>query len=93
MNILSAYREQAKYQESIQYSLDQLTANSEEFWHTFLAKDDVKAFINLINDLIHGATKLVDTFGSIPTMAGILGGAYAIKNIGESKMFDSKIMF
>ena len=78
----SAQREQERYAQSIQYSIDQLTAHGEEFWNTFINKDDVKDFINLINILITGATKLVDTFGSIPTVAGILGGFAAIKNVG-----------
>ena len=83
----SAQREQERYAESLQYSLDQLTAHGEEFWNTFINKDDVKDFIDLINTLISGATKLVDTFGSIPTVAGILGGFAAIKNVGRPKMF------
>lgn len=86
-------REQAKYQESIQYSLDQLTAHSEEFWHTFLAKDDVKDMINIINGLIGSLTKLVDTIGSIPTLGVALGGIAAFKNIGRPKMFGLKTMF
>ena len=89
----SAYREQRKYQESIQYSLDQLTAHGEEFWHTFLAKDDVKEVISLINSLIGGLTKLVDTIGSIPTLGVTLGGIAAFKNIGRPKMFGLKTMF
>ena len=88
----SALREQQKYTESLQYSLDQLTAHGEEFWNTFINKDDVKDFIDLINTLISGATKLVDTFGSIPTVAGILGGFAAIKNVGRPKMFGLKIV-
>ena len=89
----SAQREQAKYMDSLQYSLDQLTAHGEEFWTTFINKDDVKTFIDNINILISGATKLVDTFGSIPTVAGILGGFAAIKNIGRPKMFGLKLLF
>lgn len=81
----SAYAEQAKYTSSLQYSLDQLTAHGEEFWSTFINKDDVKKFIDLINILISGATKLVDTFGSIPTIASIFGGVSLIKNIGNIK--------
>lgn len=78
----SAEREQQRYAQSLQYSLDQLTAHGEEFWNTFFDKDDVKDFIDLINTLISGVTKLVDTFGSIPTVAGIIGGLAAIKNVG-----------
>ena len=89
----SALREQQRYTESLQYSLDQLTAHGEEFWNTFFNKDDVKTFINSINILISGATKLVDTFGSIPTMAGIFGGILAFKNVGRPKMFGLKILF
>ena len=83
----SALEEQNRYTQSLQYSLDQLTAHGEEFWNTFINKDDVKDFIDLINTLISGATKLVDAFGSIPTLAGILGGFAAIKNVGRPKMF------
>ena len=89
----SAQREQERYAQSIQYSLDQLTAHGEEFWNTFINKDSVKDFIDLINTLISGATKLVDTFGSIPTVAGILGGFAAIKNVGRPKMFGLKLLF
>ena len=78
----SAQREQDRYTKSLQYSLDQLTAHGEEFWYTFLNKDDIKDFIDLINTLISGVTTLVDVFGSIPTVAGILGGFAAIKNVG-----------
>lgn len=78
----SAKKEQERYTQSLQYSIDQLTAHGEEFWNTFINKDDVKTFINNVNILISGATKLVDTFGSIPTVAGILGGFAAIKNVG-----------
>lgn len=78
----SAQKEQEKYTESLQYSLDQLTAYGEEFWTTFINKDDIKLTIDFINNLIKGATTLVDVFGSIPTLAGILGGFAAIKNVG-----------
>ena len=78
----SAQREQDRYTQSLQYSIDQLTAHGEEFWNTFINKDDVKDFIDLINTLISGATELVDTFGSIPSVAGILGGFASIKNVG-----------
>ena len=78
----SAEREQAKYMSSLQYSLDQLTAHGEEFWNTFINKDDVKDFIDLINGLISKATVLVETFGSLPTTAAVLGGFASIKGTG-----------
>lgn len=89
----SAQKEQERYTQSIQYSLDQLTAHGEEFWNTFINKDDVKEFIDLINILISGATKLVDTFGSIPTLTGIFAGFAAIKNVGRPKMFGLTKLF
>ena len=87
----SAQREQAKYMDSLQYSLDQLTAHGEEFWTTFINKDDVKDFIDLLNGLIKVGTGIVDTFGSIPSIAGVLGGFAAIKNIGRPKMYGLKL--
>ena len=89
----SAQREQERYTQSLQYSIDQLTAHGEEFWNTFINKDDVKDLIDLINDLISGATKLVDVFGAIPTTAGILGIFAGIKNFGRPKMFGLKLLF
>lgn len=88
----SAQREQDRYAQSLQYSLDQLTAHGEEFWNAFINKDDVKDFINLLNGIIEKATKVVDIFGSIPTVAGILGGFASIKNVGRPKMFGLKIV-
>ena len=53
-----------------------------------------KDLVNLINILISGATQLVDTFGSIPTVAGLLGGIATFKNFGRPKMFGLKsLMF
>ena len=78
----SAMREQERYSQSLQYSLDQLTSHGEEFWQTFINKDDVKDFINLLNGLIEKVTKVVDVFGSVPTTLGLLSGFKAIKNEG-----------
>ena len=89
----SAQREQSKYMDSLQYSLDQLTAHGEEFWTTFINKDDVKTFVNLLNGIIKAGTEIVDVFGSIPTMAGILGIFAGIKNFGRPKMFGLKLLF
>ena len=89
----SALREQERVQQSLQYSLDQLTAHGEEFWNTFINKDDVKDFIDLLNGIIEGATKIVDIFGAIPTTAGILGIFAGIKNFGRPKMFGLKLLF
>ena len=79
---MSAQREQAKYTQSLKYSLDQLTAHGEKFWSTFINKDDVKFFIDSINILITGATKLVDVLGALPTTAGTLGLFSSLKGGG-----------
>ena len=83
LNKMSALAEQEKYAESLQYSLDQLTAHGEEFWTTFLKTDDLKTIIDLINTLISAATKLVDVLGTIPTIATIFGGIKGAKNTGK----------
>ena len=89
----SAREEQRRYAESLQYSIDQLTAHSEEFWQTFINKDDIKDFIDLINVLIGGATKLVDAFGSIPSVAAIFGGFAALRGKGLFGNIDFKSLF
>ena len=84
----SARKEQQKYSESLQYSLDQLTAHVEEFWQTFINKDDVKDFIDLLNDLLSMATGLVDTFGALPTTVGIFALFKGFQNKGLFRTFE-----
>ena len=52
----SAQREQERYTQSLQYSLDQLTAHGEEFWNTFINKDDVKEYLAAKYDKENGFT-------------------------------------
>ena len=70
----SAMREQEKYTESIQYSIDQLTAQIEEFWAALIRTDDVKNFLNILNGIVWVGTQIVDVFGAVPILVGIIAG-------------------
>ena len=76
----SAQKEQERYAESIQYSLDRLKAHGEEFWSTFIKSDDVKTIIDFLNIIIEKGTKIVDIFGSIPSITGLAGAFLFGKN-------------
>lgn len=86
----SAMREQEKYTESIQYSIDQLTAYGEDFWTTFINTKDVKNVINFLNIIIEKATKFVDIFGALPSTLGIAGSLFFGKSGLDLISYDSK---
>lgn len=79
----SAMREQAKYQESIQYSIDKTKASLEELSATAIDSNGLKALIELGNSAIQVFTKLVDIFGMIPMTIGGIGGVLGAKNQGK----------
>lgn len=79
----SAMREQAKYQESIQYSIDKTKASLEELSATAIDSNGLKALIELGNSAIQVFTKLVDIFGMIPMAIGGIGGVLGAKNQGK----------
>lgn len=82
----SATEELNKYLDSIDGRLQKLTNRAQEFWYTVIDSDTIKTGITLLTSLIDGATKLVDTLGSIPTMATALGAALSFNNVGRGKM-------
>lgn len=64
----SAMKEQEKYQQSIQYSLDRLAASAEEFWNTFIDTDLIKNAVDLGNTFLNLLTQIIDKFGALPTI-------------------------
>lgn len=69
----SALEEQEKYADSLQYSLDSLTAAAEGFWHSMISDDLAKGVLDTFSSIVNGASNLTDSLGSLSVLGGILG--------------------
>lgn len=78
----SAARENAKYVDSMQGRLDIMTASLQALSNTAMNSDFLKGGISTITAVIDGITKLIETFGAIPTVAGAAATGFAIFNKG-----------
>lgn len=78
----SAAAEQEKYMQSMQGHLDQLTASWQAFSTSAMDSGFLNGFIDAGRGAIEVLTKLVDTFGLLPTIAGVASGALSLKGMG-----------
>lgn len=76
----SAMREQEKYQESIQYSIDRAKASLEELSNTTINSESLKDFIDFGNDAIQVLNQLIEKFGLMP---GVVAAATAFLGRGK----------
>ena len=80
----SAMREQEKYQESVQYSIDRTKASLEELSNDFMSSNFLKGIIDFGDGAINVLDTLLSTLGSFPTVIGsIMGSLTLFKNIGR----------
>lgn len=79
----SALAEQAKYQESIQYSIDRTKASLEELANDFLSSDFLKGLIDAGDKLINILDTIIKDFGILPSLATAIGGVLGAKNLGK----------
>lgn len=85
----SAQKELDSYLDSIDGRMTQLENRAQEFWHKAIDSEAIKNGITLLTDLLELGTNIVDTFGILPTAAGIGGIVAGIKNIGREKCYPS----
>ena len=78
----SAREENEKYVNSLQGRLDIMKASFEAFSNTAMNSDFLKTGVDAISAFIEGLNKLIETFGTIPTLAGAVAAALTFKNIG-----------
>lgn len=78
----SAMQEQSRYEQSVQYSLDRLSASLESLAESFVSSNFLKGIIDFGNGAINVLEKLIDTLGVIPTLAAGGGIFTGIKNVG-----------
>ena len=78
----SALEEQAKYQESVQYSIDRTKASLEELANDFLSSDFLKGLIDSGDKLINILDWIIDKFGVLGTLTAVGGGILGANGIG-----------
>ena len=64
----SAEREEAHYEQSVQYRIDQLKASGQELAQNFLNADFLKGAIQSANTLLQILNSIVKTLGSAQSM-------------------------
>ena len=83
-------RENARYQESIQYSLDRFKASFQELSTDFIGSDFLKGVVDGGNLAINVLDKLIDVAGMTGTVLLGLGG-YKLFSGGKPKGFLNEI--
>ena len=78
----SAMREQERYQQSIQYSIDKTKASIEELSQTLISSDLIKFFVEAANGAINLGNAMVKLGGIIPTVGLIGGTIFGARNQG-----------
>lgn len=79
----SAAEEEKKYQQSVQYSIDQTKAKLEELSADLLSSDFLKGDIDAGGKLIEVLDGIVKSGNAIPTLLAAIGAALSFKNIGK----------
>lgn len=79
----SAAEEEKKYQQSVQYSIDQTKAKLEELSADLLSSDFLKGAIDAGGKLIEVLDGIVKSGNAIPTLLAAIGAALSFKNIGK----------
>ena len=81
----SAERELANYQKGIQYSIDRFVASFQELSSNTIDSGAFKGIINGGTTALEVINSLVDAFGSLNSIIGVVGGAIATKT-GKGKL-------
>lgn len=79
----SAAEEEKKYQQSVQYSIDQTKAKLEELSADLLSSDFLKGAIDAGGKLIEVLDGIVKSGNAIPTLLAAIGAGLSFKNIGK----------
>ena len=83
----SAMAEHAKWMESLEAKVKQFTAAWEELSQAFMDDSFLKSLVDAGTTVLSILTKIVDTFGALPTLIGVVATALSFKNIGRDEMF------
>ena len=78
----SAAEEEKKYQQSVQYSIDQTKAKLEELSADLLSSTFLKGAIDAGGKLIEVLDGIVKSGNAIPAVATAIAAAFSFKNVG-----------
>lgn len=74
-------REQENYEKSIQYSLDRLSASTEEWSQKLISSGVIKWFVDLTNTIVE-LSSTISPLASLGLGAGIIGLIVNSKKVG-----------
>lgn len=78
----SAEKEYAKWAESVEAKLKDLSVSWQVFSNDFIDSDAVKTGVEALTGFLNVLDAIVKTLGSAPVLAGALGGLFGAKNSG-----------
>ncbi len=87
----SAMAEHEKWMESLEAKVKQFTAAWEELSQAFMDDSFLKGLVDAGTTVLDVLTKIVDTFGTLPTLITAVAVAMSFKNIGRDKMFSLNV--
>ena len=76
----SASKEFEAYQNSLQYSLDQLRNSIQTFYTTIMNSDGLKGLVGSLTSVMDGVNSFIDTFGAMPTVISASVTAFTLFN-------------
>jgi TP901 family phage tail tape measure protein len=79
----SAMREQQEYAKSIQYSIDTLKAAYQDFADSVVNSDFVKNLLGTAQSFLEVLTKIIDKFGTLPTILTSIAAIGGLKGVGK----------
>lgn len=79
----SAMAEHEKWMESLEAKVKQFTAAWEELSQAFMDDSFLKSLVDTGTGVLSTLTKIIDKFGTLPTLLTVVAGAMSFKNVGE----------
>lgn len=79
----SAMAEHEKWMESLEAKMNQLKAAWEELSMAFMDSNFLKGLVDTGTGILSTITKIVETFGTLPTIIGAVAAGLTFKNVGE----------
>ena len=76
----SADKEFEAYQNSLQYSLDQLRNSVQTFYTQIMNSDGLKGLVGSLTSAMDGVNSFIDTFGAMPTVISASVTAFTLFN-------------
>ncbi len=79
----SAMAEHEKWMESLEAKMNQLKAAWEELSMAFMDSNFLKGLVDTGTGILSTVTKIIDTFGTLPTIIGAITAGLSLNGVGE----------